>query len=44
MIAMLSHSELDMKVSDTGMETAGSDDYRGMSRSNRDINGVLAAT
>jgi len=42
-IAMLGYSELDMKVSDTDMETMESDDYRGISRNNRDINDVLAA-
>jgi len=33
-----------MEVSDAGMETAESDDCRGMSKKNRDANGVLAAT
>ena len=42
MIAMLGHSELDTKVSDIGMETAGSDDCRELSRKDRDTNGVLA--
>jgi len=41
---MLGHSELDMEVSDTGMETAESDDCRGVSRRDGDANGVLAAT
>jgi len=41
-IAMLSHSELDIEVLDTGMETAESDDCRGLSRDNRDVNDVLA--
>ena len=40
---MLGYSELDMKVSDTDMETMESDDYRGISRNNRNINDVLAA-
>jgi len=31
-IVMLGHLELDMEVSDTGMETTKSNDYRGMSR------------
>jgi len=31
-----------MEVSDTGMETAESDDCRGMSKKNGDANGVLA--
>jgi len=44
MIAMLGHSELDMEVSDTGMETTESDDCRGMSKKNGDANGVLATT
>jgi len=44
MIVMLGHSELDMEVSDTGMETAESDDCRGVSRRDGDANGVLAAT
>jgi len=44
MIAMLDHLELDMEVSDAGMETAESNDCRGVSKKNRDANGVLAAT
>jgi len=39
---MLGHSELDMEVSDAGMESAESDDYRGVSRKDRDANGILA--
>ena len=39
---MLGHSELDTEVSDTGMETAESDDCRGLSKKDRDVNGVLA--
>jgi len=42
MIAMLGHLELDMEVSDAGMETAESNDCRRMSKKNRDANGVLA--
>ena len=42
MIAMLDCSEVDTEVSDVGMETAESDDYRGVSKKDRDINGVLA--
>jgi len=42
MIAMLGHPELDTKVSDAGMKTAKSDDCRGVSKKNRDANGVLA--
>jgi len=44
MIAMLGHPELDTEVSDAGMETAESDDCRGMSKKDGDANGVLAAT
>jgi len=44
MIAILGHSELDMEVSDAGMETAESDDCRGVSKKDRDANGVLAVT
>jgi len=43
MIAMLGCSELDTEVSDVGMETAESNDCRGMSEKDRDTNGVLAA-
>ena len=42
MIAMLGRSELDTEVSDAGMETAESDDCRGVSKKNGDTNGVLA--
>ena len=42
MIAMLDYSELDTEVSDAGMETAESNDCRGVSKKNRDANGVLA--
>jgi len=42
MIAMLGHLELDMEVSDADMETVESDDYRGVSKKDRDANGVLA--
>jgi len=41
MIAMLGHSELNIEVSDVGMETAESNDCTEVSRSNRDANGVL---
>ena len=44
MIAMLGHSELDTEVSDAGIETAESDDCRGVSKKDRDANSVLAAT
>ena len=42
MIAMLSHSELDMEVSDTDIKTVESDNCRGMLKSDRNTNGVLA--
>ena len=42
MIAMLGRSELDTEVSDAGMETMESNDYRGVSKKDRDTNGVLA--
>ena len=42
MIAMLGRSELDMEVSDAGMETTESDDCRGVSKKDRDANGMLA--
>jgi len=42
MIAMLGHSELDTEVSDADMETAESDDCRGVSKKDGDANGVLA--
>ena len=44
MMAMLGYSELDMKVSDAGIETMESDDCRGMSKKDRDANGMLAVT
>ena len=43
MIVMLGHPELDMEISDAGMETTESDNCRGVSKKNRDANGVLAA-
>ena len=43
MIAMLGRPELDTEVLDAGMETAESDDCRGLSKKDRDANGVLAA-
>ena len=43
MIVMLGHPELDIEVSDAGMKTAESNDCRGISRKDRDTNGVLAA-
>ena len=42
MIVMLGCSELDMEVSNAGMETVESDNCRGVSRKDRDANGVLA--
>jgi len=44
MIAIFGHSELDMEVSDADMETAESNDCRGVSKKDRDANGVLATT
>ena len=41
MIVMAGHLELDMEVSDIGMETVESNDCRGMSKKDRDANGVL---
>ena len=43
MIAMLGCLELDTEVSDAGMETAESDDCRGLSKKDGNANGVLAA-
>ena len=40
-IAMLSHSELDTKVSDVDIETTEFDNCREISESDRDANGVL---
>ena len=39
---MLGRSELDMEVSDAGMETMESDDCRGVSERDGGANGVLA--
>ena len=44
MIVMLGCSKLDTEVSDAGMETAESDDCRGVSKKDGDANGVLATT
>jgi len=41
---MLGHPELDTEISDTGMETAESDDCRGVSKKDGDANSVLAMT
>jgi len=43
-IAMLGHSELNMEVSDAGIETVESNDCREVFRKDRDTNGVLAIT
>ena len=42
MIVMLDHLELDTEISDAGMETVESDDCRGVSKKDRDTNGMLA--
>ena len=42
MIAMLDHSELDVRVSDADIETVESNDCREMSRKDGDANGILA--
>jgi len=44
MIVMLDHSELDMEVSATGMETMKSSDCREVSKDNGDANSMLAIT
>ena len=44
MIVMLGCSELDTEISDVGIETAESSDCRGVSKKDRDANGVLATT
>ena len=44
MIAMLDCSKLDTEVSDAGMETAESDDCKGVFKKNGDANGMLAMT
>jgi len=43
-IVMLGHSELDMEVSDAGIETTESNYCRGVSRKDRDANGMLVVT
>jgi len=40
---MLGHLELDIEVSDASMETTESNNYRGVSKKDRDVNGMLAA-
>ena len=44
MIVMLDHSELDMEVSDAGMETIEFNDCRRVSKKDKDPNGVLVVT
>ena len=44
MIVILGCLELDTEISDAGMETVESDDCRGVSKKDRDTNGVLATT
>jgi len=39
---MLGRPELDIEVSNAGMETVESDDCRGMSKEDKDANGILA--
>ena len=39
---MLDHSEINMEILDTSMETAESNDCREISRDDKDANGVLA--
>ena len=41
MIAILGYSEINMEVSDTGMETIDFNDCREMSRDDGDTNGML---
>ena len=41
MITMLDCLEVDIEVSDAGIETIESDNYKGISENNRDINGIL---
>ena len=42
MIVILGCLELDMEVLDAGMETVESNDCRGVSKKDRDVNGMLA--
>ena len=41
MIAILGYLELDTEVSDAGMEISESDDCRGISRGDRNANGIF---
>jgi len=43
-IVMLGHSEVDIEVSDTSIETVESNNYREVSEDNGDTNGMLAVT
>jgi len=42
MMVILGHSEVNMKVSDTGIENIESDDCREVLGDDRDANGILA--
>ena len=42
MIAMLDHPEINIKVSDIGVETIGSDEYRELLEIDGVVNGILA--
>ena len=42
MIAMLGCSEVDIEVSDTGVETVGFNNYRELLEDNKDANSILA--
>jgi len=42
MIAMLDHSEINIKVSDVSVETIGSDEYRELLKIDGVVNGILA--
>jgi len=42
MIAMLDHSEIDIEISSTGMETIEFNDYREISEDDEDTNSMLA--
>jgi len=44
MIVMLDHLGLDMKVSNTGIKTTGSDEYREISENDENVNDMLATT
>jgi len=41
MIVMLGHLKLDIEISDVSMETVETDNCRGMSKKDRDVNGML---